>query len=134
MGGTTAKISCIADGEILTTNELETARRYRFKRGSGLPIRIPVVEMMEIGAGGGGIAEVDGIGLLKVGPHSAGASPGPACYGLGGDRATVTDANLVLGYLSPDYFLGGEMKLSTASAAAAAASLAEESRRAARWE
>src|SRR3546814_2103700 len=81
--------------------------------------------MMEIGAGGGGISEVDCICLLKVGPHSAGASPGPACYGLGGERATVTDANLVLGYLNPDYFLGGEMKLSTASAEAAVDSIAE---------
>jgi N-methylhydantoinase A/oxoprolinase/acetone carboxylase beta subunit len=119
MGGTTAKITFIADGEILTSDELETARRYRFKRGSGLPIRIPVVEMMEIGAGGGGIAAVSEIGLLKVGPHSAGASPGPACYGLGGTAPTVTDANLVLGYLNGDYFLGGRMALLPAAAEAA---------------
>ncbi|WP_439619064.1 hydantoinase/oxoprolinase family protein [Shinella sp.] len=118
MGGTTAKIMFIADGEIITADELETARRYRFKRGSGIPIRIPVVEMLEIGSGGGGIAALNEMGLLKVGPHSAGAQPGPACYGRGGELPTVTDANLLLGYLNPDYFLGGRMKLDAASAQA----------------
>lgn len=116
MGGTTAKVSFIANGEILTSPELEVARHYRFKRGSGLPIRIPAVQMMEIGAGGGGIACIDDVGLLRVGPQSAGADPGPACYGRGGELPTVTDANLVLGYLNPDYFLGGQMPLSVPAA------------------
>lgn len=116
MGGTTAKVSFIAGGEILTTAELEVARHYRFKRGSGLPVRIPAVQMMEIGAGGGGIAWVDDVGLLRVGPQSAGADPGPACYGRGGDLPTVTDANLMLGYLNPDYFLGGQMPLTVPAA------------------
>jgi N-methylhydantoinase A/oxoprolinase/acetone carboxylase beta subunit len=128
MGGTTAKITFIAGGQILTADELETARRYRFKRGSGLPIRIPVVEMMEIGSGGGGIAAVNEMGLLKVGPHSAGASPGPACYGLGGMQPTVTDANLALGYLNPAYFLGGRMTLSVEEAQAALSKLAKKSK------
>lgn len=125
MGGTTAKITFISGGEILTSDELETARRYRFKRGSGLPIRIPVVEMMEIGSGGGGIATINEMGLLKVGPHSAGASPGPACYNLGGENPTVTDANLVLGYLNPSYFLGGRMTLSAEAASAALGGLGD---------
>jgi N-methylhydantoinase A/oxoprolinase/acetone carboxylase beta subunit len=127
MGGTTAKITFIANGEILTADELETARRYRFKRGSGLPIRIPVVEMMEIGSGGGGIAAVNDMGLLKVGPNSAGASPGPACYDLGGTQPTVTDANLVLGYLNQSYFLGGRMTLSLDAARNAFERLAQDS-------
>src|SRR6185503_6846367 len=97
MGGTTAKVSFIAGGEIITMPEMEVARHYRFKRGSGLPVRIPVVQMMEIGAGGGGIASIDDVGLLRVGPQSAGADPGPACYNRGGELPTVTDANLVLG-------------------------------------
>lgn len=116
MGGTTAKVSFIAGCEIMTTPELEIARHYRFKRGSGLPIRIPAVQMMEIGAGGGGIACIDDVGLLRVGPQSAGADPGPACYDRGGDLPTVTDANLVLGYLDPEYFLGGQMPLSVSAA------------------
>ncbi len=84
---------------------------HRFKRGSGLPVRVPTIELIEIGAGGGSIAHVDDLGLLKVGPESSGADPGPAAYGQGGDRPTVTDADLLLGYLNPDYFLGGRMAL-----------------------
>ncbi|MDP7387085.1 MAG: hydantoinase/oxoprolinase family protein, partial [Nitrospinota bacterium] len=83
----------------------------RFKRGSGFPLRVPAIELIEIGAGGGSIARLDELGLLKVGPDSAGADPGPACYRQGGTLPTVTDANLVLGYLNPDYFLGGDMAL-----------------------
>ena len=85
----------------------------RSQRGSGLPIKAPVIEMIEVGAGGGSIASVNALGLLKVGPESAGADPGPACYGRGGDRPTVTDADLVLGYLDPGFFLGGKMALDT---------------------
>jgi len=125
MGGTTAKVSFISNGEIVTAPELEVARHHRFKRGSGLPIRVPVVQMMEIGAGGGGIARVDEVGLLRVGPESAGADPGPACYGRGGKQATVTDANLLLGYLNADYFLGGRRALSKNTASAAMDELAK---------
>jgi N-methylhydantoinase A len=89
---------------------------YRFKKGSGLPVKVPVIEMIEIGAGGGSIARIDDLGLLKVGPDSAGADPGPSCYGLGGSGATVTDADLILGYLDPNYFLGGKMTLNRAKA------------------
>src|SRR4029079_8067732 len=94
-----------------------------FKKGSGLPIRVPVIELIEIGAGGGSIARVDSMGLLKVGPDSAGADPGPVCYGRGGVQPTVTDADLYLGYLNPDYFLGGTMELDFAAAEAALAKL-----------
>lgn len=111
MGGTTAKTCIIQNGEPLRVNEFEVARVYRFKKGSGLPVKIPVIEMIEIGAGGGSIASIGPLGLLKVGPESAGADPGPACYGLGGIEPTVTDADLILGYLNPHFFLGGEMKL-----------------------
>ncbi len=111
MGGTTAKACLIERGEPLIAPDFEVARVYRFKRGSGLPIKVPVIEMIEIGAGGGSIARVDRLGLLSVGPESAGADPGPACYGLGGRKPTVTDADLVLGYLDPDFFLGGRMRL-----------------------
>jgi N-methylhydantoinase A len=111
MGGTTAKICVIDQGQPMVTTEFEVARVYRFKKGSGLPVKVPVIEMIEIGAGGGSIARIDQLGLLKVGPHSAGADPGPACYGLGGSEPTVTDADLVLGYLDPEYFLGGKMRL-----------------------
>src|SRR2546429_9557088 len=104
---------------------MEAARVHRFKRGSGLPIKAPVIDMIEIGAGGGSIAEVDQLGLLKVGPRSAGADPGPACYGLGGQEPTVTDANLLLGHPDPDFFLGGRMRLHPTAAAAARAHLAE---------
>ncbi|MGH7417544.1 MAG: hydantoinase/oxoprolinase family protein, partial [Candidatus Rokuibacteriota bacterium] len=111
MGGTTAKACVIDRGEPLLAREFEVARADRFKKGSGLPIRVPVVELIEIGAGGGSIARVDRMGLLKVGPDSAGADPGPACYGLGGREPTVTDADLLLGYLDADFFLGGRMRL-----------------------
>jgi N-methylhydantoinase A/oxoprolinase/acetone carboxylase beta subunit len=116
MGGTTAKICFIEDGRPSTTRDFEVARVHRFKRGSGLPLKLPVIDMIEIGAGGGSIARVDRLGLLKVGPESAGASPGPACYGLGGAEPTVTDADLLLGYLDPGYFLGGRMPLHRARA------------------
>ncbi len=111
MGGTTAKTCIIQNGDPIRVNEFEVARVYRFKKGSGLPVKIPVIEMIEIGAGGGSIASIGPLGLLKVGPESAGAEPGPACYGRGGKEPTVTDADLILGYLNPDFFLGGEMKL-----------------------
>ena len=111
MGGTTAKICLIDYGKPLLTTDFEAARVYRFKKGSGLPLKVPVIEMIEIGAGGGSIARVDTLGLLKVGPDSAGAEPGPVCYDRDGEEPTVTDADLVLGYLSPDYFLGGKMRL-----------------------
>ncbi len=116
MGGTTAKASLIEGGEPLTSGEFEVARVYRFKKGSGLPVKISVIEMIEIGAGGGSIAGVGPLGLPKVGPRSAGSEPGPACYGRGGDEPTVTDADLVLGYLDPDFFLGGKMRLDRGAA------------------
>jgi N-methylhydantoinase A len=111
MGGTTAKLSVVDDGEPLVAYGFEAARQKRFMHGSGLPVRISTIELIEIGAGGGSIARVDELGLLKVGPESAGSEPGPACYGLGGTEATVTDADLVLGYLNPDYFAGGTMSV-----------------------
>ena len=119
MGGTTAKICLIDDAEPQITREFEVARVWRFKRGSGLPLLVPVVEMIEIGAGGGSIARVNRMGLLKVGPDSAGSDPGPACYGLGGQLPTVTDADLLLGYLDADFFLGGDMRLDRDAARAA---------------
>ena len=124
MGGTTAKASLIQNGEPDIAPMLEAARVHRFKKGSGLPVHAPVIDMMEIGAGGGSIARVDDLGLLKVGPDSAGAEPGPACYGLGGVQPTVTDANLLLGYLDPGYFLGGRMALDAAAARSAMQGLA----------
>jgi N-methylhydantoinase A len=111
LGGTTAKFCVISEGQPLLAQEFEFDRVYRFKKGSGLPARIPVIELAEIGAGGGSIARVDALGLLKVGPDSSGADPGPVCYGRGGTEPTVTDADLVLGYLDPAFFLGGRMKL-----------------------
>ena len=119
MGGTTAKLSVVDGGAPLVTRGFEVDRRYRFKKGSGLPVRTPVIEMIEIGAGGGSIARIDDMGLLKVGPDSAAADPGPVCYGRGGRSPTVTDADLVLGYLDPGYFLGGAMQLDAAAAEAA---------------
>lgn len=116
MGGTTAKGCLIHETGADVAPVLEAARVHRFKAGSGLPIKAPVIDMIEIGAGGGSIASIDELGLLKVGPHSAGAVPGPACYGYGGTLPTVTDANLVLGYLNPGYFLGGRQALSRAAA------------------
>jgi len=111
MGGTTAKSCLIKKGTIPKSKDYEVARMERFKKGSGIPVVTPVIEMLEIGAGGGSIARVNEMGLLQVGPQSSGADPGPACYGRGGSNACVTDADLVLGYLDPNFFLGGEMKL-----------------------
>jgi 5-oxoprolinase (ATP-hydrolysing)/N-methylhydantoinase A len=124
MGGTTAKACLIQGGRPDVAPMMEAARVHRFKRGSGFPIKAPVIDMIEIGAGGGSIARVDPLGLLKVGPHSAGADPGPACYGLGGEEPTVTDANLLLGYLDARYFLGGRMPLDRAAAEQAIARVA----------
>ncbi|HKF71282.1 MAG TPA: hydantoinase B/oxoprolinase family protein, partial [Stellaceae bacterium] len=106
-------------GHAAVATEMEAARVHRFKKGSGLPIKAPVIDMIEIGAGGGSVAEIDGVGLLRVGPHSAGADPGPACYGRGGKDPTVTDANLLLGYYDPGFFLGGRMALDRDAAEAA---------------
>ncbi|WP_158744114.1 hydantoinase B/oxoprolinase family protein [Acidisphaera sp. L21] len=124
MGGTTAKACLIEDGRAQIAPMLEAGREHRFKRGSGLPIKAATVDMIEIGAGGGSIASIDEVGLLRVGPHSAGAAPGPACYGRGGEKPTVTDANLVLGYYDPGFFLGGAMALDVAAARAAIARVA----------
>jgi N-methylhydantoinase A len=126
MGGTTAKACVAVGGEPLVAHSFECARVSRFARGSGLPILIPSIDLIEIGAGGGSIAHVNDLGLLNVGPESAGADPGPACYGQGGSAATVTDADLVLGYLNADNFLGGEMKLRTDLAQAALQALATQ--------
>jgi len=124
MGGTTAKLSLVDDGEPLTAYSFEAARQKRFVEGSGFPIRISTIELIEIGAGGGSIAHVDEIGLLKVGPRSSGSDPGPAAYGLGGVEPTVTDADFLLGYLNPDYFAGGEVTVDVAAARAAVERLA----------
>ena len=125
MGGTTAKLCVIEDGQPLKTHDFEVDRVYRFRKGSGLPVRIPVIDMIEIGAGGGSIARVDSLGLLKVGPDSSGADPGPVCYAQGGTEPTVTDADLILGYLDPNYFLGGKMQLDISRARQALSRLAE---------
>ena len=125
MGGTTAKMCLIKDGSPTVTDTFEIARVHRFKRGSGMPVRVPTIELIESGAGGGSIARIDELGLLKVGPESAGADPGPACYGQGGTEPTVTDADALLGYLNPDYFLGGRMSLDLKAAESAMARLAE---------
>ena len=122
MGGTTAKGALVRGGEPVKKYAMEVARVHEFRRGSGLPVRIPVIDMIEIGAGGGSIADVDDRGLLRVGPSSAGAMPGPACYGQGGTRPTLTDANLLLGYLDAGFFLGGSMKLDRTAAETAIAS------------
>jgi N-methylhydantoinase A len=125
MGGTTAKSCLIQNGQAGLVSTFEVGRVQRFKKGSGLPIQVPVVDLMEIGAGGGSIARMSKMGLLQVGPESAGADPGPVCYARGGREPTVTDADLVLGYLDPDYFLGGTMPLDkTASEAAIAEKVA----------
>ena len=121
MGGTTAKICLIENGTPERSRTFEVARRYRDLKGSGLPVRIPVIEMVEIGAGGGSIARVDDMNRLLVGPASAGSEPGPACYGRGGTQATVTDANLVLGKLDPERFAGGKIGLEAGRAAQALA-------------
>jgi len=112
MGGTTAKLCLIDEAKPLTSRTFEVDRVYRFMKGSGLPIRIPVIEMVEIGSGGGSIARVDELGRITVGPDSAGADPGPACYGHGGIEATVTDADVLMGRIDPDNFAAGHMKLS----------------------
>ena len=116
MGGTTAKMCLIQDGRISRTTDFEVAHVHRFKRGSGIPVRVPVLDLMEIGAGGGSLAQISEVGTLQVGPESAGADPGPACYGQGGMQPSVSDADLVLGYLDPAHFLGGEMSLNKAAA------------------
>ena len=113
MGGTTAKICLIKDQTPKTSRVFEVARTYRFKKGSGMPISIPVIDMVEIGAGGGSLAHVDALRQIRVGPESAGSEPGPACYGRGGDRPAVTDADLVLGKLDADNFAGGTIRLDT---------------------
>lgn len=119
MGGTTAKLAVVDDGRPEVAYHFEAAREKRFAEGSGLPIRTSTIELIEIGAGGGSIARLDEIGLLKVGPDSAGSDPGPACYGLGGTLPTVTDANFALGLLAPDSFAGGAMDLDIAAGDAA---------------
>jgi N-methylhydantoinase A/oxoprolinase/acetone carboxylase beta subunit len=121
MGGTTAKLCLIEDGAPQQEAQFEADRVYRFKKGSGLPLRIPVIDLVEIGAGGGSVARLDVVGRLHVGPESAGSEPGPACYGRGGTKATVTDANLVLGRILPRRFAAGSMALDGAAAAAALA-------------
>ena len=125
MGGTTAKLSIIEDGKPTVAYSFEAAREKRFVEGSGLPVRISTLELIEIGAGGGSIAHLDDIGLLKVGPTSAGSEPGPAAYGRGGKEPTVTDADFVLGYLNPAYFVGGTMAIDMKAAEAAMRPLAE---------
>ena len=116
MGGTTAKICMIDNGEPLLSRTFEVDRAHRFMKGSGFPVKIPVVEMVEIGAGGGSLAHVDNLGRIRVGPESAGADPGPACYGRGGERPAITDANLLMGRFDPDRFAGGAMTLDVAAA------------------
>ena len=111
MGGTTAKACLIENGKPNRTTMFEVARVFRFSKGSGLPLQVPVVDMIEIGAGGGSIARIDSMGLIQVGPDSSSSYPGPACYGLGGKLPTVTDSDLILGYIDADNFLGGDMKL-----------------------
>ncbi|MCR5857500.1 hydantoinase/oxoprolinase family protein [Mesorhizobium sp. J428] len=123
MGGTTAKACMIQNHEPLVTGTFEVDRRYRFKPGSGMPITVPSIDMIEIGAGGGSIAWVDDLGLLRTGPESAGSIPGPVSYRRGGTEPCVTDADVVLGILDPDRFLGGDMKLDAAGAKAAIAKL-----------
>jgi N-methylhydantoinase A len=125
MGGTTAKLALVDDGEPLVAYGFEAAREKRFLRGSGLPIQIATVELIEIGAGGGSIARKSDLGTLNVGPESSGAQPGPACYGRGGTEATVTDADLTLGYLNADFFLGGAMKIDRAATDGAFSRLAD---------
>ncbi len=118
MGGTTAKICLIQNHTPKTARVFEVARSYRFKKGSGMPISIPVIDMVEIGAGGGSLAHVDQLRQIRVGPESAGSEPGPACYGRGGERPAVTDADLIMGKLDPDNFAGGSIQLETGKSAA----------------
>ncbi len=119
MGGTTAKLCVIDGGRPLQSRAFEVARSYRFRKGSGLPVRIPVIEMVEIGAGGGSIAEVDDLDRIQVGPASAGSEPGPAAYCRGGAHPTVTDADVLLGRIDPDFFAGGAIPLDRDKAEAA---------------
>jgi len=126
MGGTTAKACLIENHEPLVTGSFEVDRIYRFMEGSGMPLTIPSVDMIEIGAGGGSVASIDELGLLKVGPRSAGSMPGPACYGRGGTQPTVTDSDLVLGLLDGANFLGGDMALDIEAAKSAIASVGEK--------
>lgn len=126
MGGTTAKSCLIVDGEPELTNTFEVARIYRFKKGSGFPVSVPSVDLVEIGAGGGSQAWVDDLGLLKVGPESTGAMPGPACYGRGGTHAAVTDSDLLLGMLDAKFFLGGDMPLDLSASEAALGRIAAQ--------
>jgi N-methylhydantoinase A/oxoprolinase/acetone carboxylase beta subunit len=126
VGGTTAKICVIHGGRPSIATSMEAARVSRFQPGSGVPLQIPTVELLEIGAGGGSIARLDVMDLLRVGPTSARADPGPACYGRGGTAPTVTDADLLLGYLNPEYFLGGGMRLDRSAAERAVGSLARD--------
>jgi N-methylhydantoinase A len=126
MGGTTAKACLIQDGRPLVSGSQEVDRRYRLKEGSGMPVTVPAIDLIEIGAGGGSIASIDALGLLKVGPRSAGSEPGPACYGRGGVEPTVTDGDLILGFLDADNFLGGDMTLDLQAARDAYARLADQ--------
>jgi N-methylhydantoinase A len=126
MGGTTAKSCLISNYEPELTNTFEVARIYRFKKGSGFPVSVPSVDLVEIGAGGGSLARLDELGLLKVGPESAGADPGPACYGRGGVKPAVTDADLELGLLDARYFLGGDMPLDLEANQVALRSVADQ--------
>ena len=127
MGGTTAKLAMVENGAPLIAYQFEASRAKRFAEGSGMPVNISTIELIEIGAGGGSIADIDTLGLLKVGPRSAGAAPGPACYGRGGQHATVTDANLVLGFLDPSTFAGGTMTIDRGLAETAIQPLAQKS-------
>ena len=124
MGGTTAKLTLLDDLELQRSRQFEVARAYRFVQGSGLPVRIPVIELVEIGAGGGSIARIDALGRIQVGPDSAGSVPGPASYGRGGTEPTVTDADTALGRLDPKRFAGGAIPLHRDKAEAALQSLA----------
>ena len=119
MGGTTAKMCLIDRGWPEHAHEFEAGRVRRFKRGSGMPLKVPVVELIEIGAGGGSLARIDEMGLLKVGPESAGSDPGPVCYDHGGTAPTVTDVDAILGYLHPAFFLGGRASLNVERASRA---------------
>lgn len=119
MGGTTAKMCLIEKGQPEHSQTFEAGRVRRFRQGSGIPLKVPVIDLIEIGAGGGSISRLDRMGLLKVGPDSASSEPGPVCYRKGGENPTVTDADLMLGYLSPEYFLGGELELDTSAVEAA---------------
>ena len=116
MGGTTAKLCVVDDLQPSITTEYEVARVHRFKRGSGISLRLPAIDLLEIGAGGGSIAKLNSLGFIEVGPESSGSMPGPSCYGFGGVEPTVTDADLILGYLRPDYFLGGNQSIDLTAA------------------